>query len=699
MFSEEDAHIWLEDIDAEKCIDWAKAKNEETFTAFGQPEKDARYEKILKVLDSKDKIASVVKTGDFYYNFWQDADHVRGIWRRCSLEEYKKPPAEVQWELVLDIDALGKEEGESWVWHGKVVLDEGPDVEPELCLVRLSPGGSDADAVREFNLKTKQFVPESEGGFRIGTCKSDVGYHSRDVLLVGTDTGADGDMTDSGYPKRSREWKRGTPLSEAKVVYECEKTDIACSAFRYYDRGVWHERRHRAITFYTSEEYFLHQGEWKKVDIPDDLSVSTFRDSFLFTLRSEWKLGETTYSQGALLAIPIDKFFAGDLNSMKVLFSPTESQSLEDTTGTLNFLVLSVLDDVKTKLLIWEYDAGSGSWKDRGAETGCGMETVSLRAVESDKNDDIWADIQGYIRPTSLFLSSVSDLIEGKLMSATAIKMLPALFNADNLQVEQFFATSMDGTKIPYFQVSKKDLKLDGSNVTLLYGYGGFEISLTPVYAGARGVAWLEEGGVWIDANIRGGGEYGPRWHQAAKKANRNKAYEDFEAVAADLISRGVTSREKLGTQGGSNGGLLMGNMLTRRGHELFGAVVCQVPLLDMKRFSKLLAGASWMGEYGDPDTDDWSNFLHKYSPYQKVSDSEKYPPTLFTTSTKDDRVHPGHARKMVAKMCAHPTAASTTFYYENIEGGHGGAADNKQRAFMKTVEFAFLWKTLNGAA
>jgi len=393
----------------------------------------------------------------------------------------------------------------------------------------------------------------------------------------------------------------------------------------------------------------------------------------------------------------VAKFFAGELSCITELFTPSASESLEKYTpvGTLNYLIVGILADVKTKLSFWQY--ADGAWVNRGTDAGFGMESVTIRAVDSDRSDEIWVNLQGYTRPTSLFLSSVEELIAGTLMASSPLKMLPSFFKADDIEVQQFFATSLDGTKVPYFQLSKKGMKLDGSNVTLLYGYGGFKTSLTPVYAPARGVAWLEAGGVWIDANIRGGGEYGPRWHQAALKANRNKAYEDFEAVAEDIINRGVTCREKLGTQGGSNGGLLVGNMMTRpKGNELFGAIVCQVPLLDMKRYSHLLAGASWMGEYGDPDTEDWDNFLHKYSPYQHVCKEASYPPALFTTSTKDDRVHPGHARKMVAKLLDHSTAKETTYYYENIEGGHGGAADSKQRAFMQIVQYSFLWKTLS---
>ncbi|OLP98478.1 putative peptidase y4nA [Symbiodinium microadriaticum] len=680
----DDPFVWLEEVNGEKCLEWAKEKNEVTFAKFGRPDSAPLYGKILEILESKDKIAYVQKIDDFYYNFWQDADHIRGIWRRCTLEEYKKPAKEIQWELVLDLDALGKEEGESWVWHSPTFIDEGPGQKRDLCLLALSPGGTDAEVVREFSLETKAFIPESENGFKVGACKTRVSYKSRDVLLIGTDTGAEDDMTDSGYPRQVREWQRGFPLKDAPLVYEAEKKDISSFASRYYDRGFFHEMRGRAITFWTSEYFWLHQGEWKKVDVPDDMRVSTFCDRFQLTLRSDWTVGGQTYVQGSLLSIPIDSLFAGDMSKLEVLFAPSESESLEDTTGTRNYLILSVLEDVKTKLIFWRYK--DGAW-----------ERLERNVKELDNSgDDLWVTVSGYTRPTSLFLTTAEELCSGKLPSMTPLKALPSYYKADDIEVQQFFATSLDGTKVPYFQLSKKDIAYDGKNPTLLYGYGGFEISLTPAYSGARGIAWLEHGGVWIDANIRGGGEYGPRWHQAAKKANRNKAYEDFEAVAEDLLRRGVTTRALLGIQGGSNGGLLMGNMLTREKRELFGAIVCQVPLLDMQRYSQLLAGASWMGEYGDPATSDWEEFLKQYSPYHNLSDDKTYLPALFVTSTKDDRVHPGHARKMVAKLLAHPTAKDHTFYYENIEGGHGGAADNKQRAFMQVAQYAFLWKTLS---
>ncbi|CAJ1439539.1 unnamed protein product [Effrenium voratum] len=691
----EDPHQWLEEVNGEKCLEWAKERNEKTFQKFGQPDKTKLYRNILDILESKDKIAYVEKIGDFYYNFWQDANHVKGIWRRCTLEEYRKSAADINWELVLDLDELSKAEGQTWVWHRPTFINLGPEEKHDICLLSLSPGGSDAEVIREFNVDKKAFVPPEEGGFTIKECKTNVSYKSRDVVLVGTDTGAANDMTDSGYPAQVREWKRGTALADAPIVYQVEKSDIVGYASRYYDRGIIHESRGRAITFFTSEHVYLHDGEWKKLDVPDDMNVSTFCDRFQFQLRSDWQVEGQSFTQGSLLSIPMAAFFRGELSKLEVLFAPSASESLEDTTGTKNFLILSILEDVKIKLVFWEYKAGS--WVQRGVEKGLGTESVSLSSVQADEGDDLWVTVYGYLRPSTLYLTDAESLCAGKLLSMEPLKSLPAFFKSEDLEVQQFFATSLDGTKVPYFQLSKKGMVCDGRNPTLLYGYGGFEISLTPVYSGGRGIAWLEHGGVWIDANIRGGGEYGPRWHQAAKKENRNKAYEDFEAVAEDLLTRKVTTRALLGIQGGSNGGLLVGNMLVREKRELLGAVVCQVPLLDMKRFSQLLAGASWMGEYGDPSTD-W-HFLERYSPYHNVSSESTYPPALFVTSTKDDRVHPGHARKMVAKLQEHPSAKDQTFYYENIEGGHGGAADNKQRAFMQVVQYAFLWQTMTNGS
>jgi len=399
------------------------------------------------------------------------------------------------------------------------------------------------------------------------------------------------------------------------------------------------------------------------------------------TLRSPW-LG---YDAGAMLSTPVQEFMKADSDEarkalMTVLFAPTDTCSLEYTSETLNYLILGVLDNVVTELRFWKFN--KGEWTLERSYKEDGLLSPSVSSVDADHSDAIWVTSSGYTQPTTLALSEASAPQEQE-----KLKSLPSFFDATGLTTVQHFATSADGTKVPYFLVSKNDLPLDGSTPTLLYGYGGFEITLTPGYSGGVGAAWMEKGYAYVVANIRGGGEYGPRWHQAALKERRNKAYEDFEAVARDLIERGVTSAKKLACQGGSNGGLLTGNMLVRS-PDLF---VCQVPLLDMFRFHKLLAGASWMGEYGDPETD-WA-FLQKYSPYHNIELETEYPPILFTTSTRDDRVHPGHARKMVRKLL--DMNKGSTYYYENIEGGHGGAADNKQRAFMQTLAYDFLEQVL----
>jgi len=557
-------------------------------------------------------------------------------------------------------------------------------------MVSLSRGGADAKISREFDLDTKQFISPADGGFELPEAKTQLSYKDRDTLLVGGAFG-EAEMTDSGYPRTVYEWKRGTPLSAATKVYEGEQTDVAVGGAAYLDRGSQYELRYRSVTFYTARyELKIGGGGFAHVPIPDDANIGTFADQLLITLRSSW-LG---HPAGSMLAAPAAGFMAaadddGRSALLTSLFTPTETCSLEASTETRNYLVLSCLDNVVAEARFWKY-AGGAFALERQVTGEIGL-SPSFSAVDAEGSDAIWATSDGYTQPTTLALTDATtpDAVE-------PLKALPAFFDAGGVRTQQFYATSADGTQVPYFLISREDTPLDGSTPTLLYGYGGFEISLTPAYSGGIGVAWLEKGYAYVQANIRGGGEYGPRWHQAALKENRDKAYEDFEAVAKDLIARGVTSPAKLGCQGGSNGGLLTGNMLARpsAGSSLFGAIVCQVPLLDMKRFNILLAGASWMGEYGNPDTDDWA-FLQRYSPYHNVDGSTAYPPILFTTSTRDDRVHPAHARKLVSKLLD-LGKAETTYYYENIEGGHGGAANNKQRAFMSTLAYDFLEQKLN---
>ena len=668
-----DPYAWLEDVEGQKPLDWVKGVNAKaeaeiaSTPAFKQLEADIRA-----ILDSDAKIPGVQKIGDFYYNFWKDKQHERGLWRRTTLAEYRK--AQPQWETVLDLDALNKAEGKNWVWHGADCRK--PDY--TRCLIALSRGGADADETREFDLANKKFLAD---GFYRPEAKGALGWKDADTVYVYTDFGA-GSMTSSGYPRIVKEWKRGTPLDSAKVVYEGKPDDMYIAAYHDDTPGFQRDFVSRTLAFYNDELYLRRaDGTLAKIDAPNSANKGVFREWLTLELREPWTVGGKTYAAGSLLAAKFDDFMAGK-RTFDVLFEPTATTSLAGMSVTRNHVVLNVLDDVKNRLSVLTPSASG--WK-RGEFVGApSFGTVSVSAVDSDDSDAVWMTVTDYLTPTTLSLVELGQKPE-------QLKSMPAFFDAAGKKIEQHFATSKDGTKIPYFLVRPEGLKYDGSTPTLLYGYGGFEISMTPGYSGGVGKGWLEKGGVYAVANIRGGGEYGPRWHQAALKANRHKAYEDFAAVAQDLIARKITSPKHLGIQGGSNGGLLTGNMLTQY-PELFGAVVVQVPLLDMKRYSHLLAGASWMAEYGNPDTSDWE-FIKTFSPYHLFDAKKDYPPTLFMTSTRDDRVHPGHARKMAAMML---DAGKDVRYYENIEGGHGGAANNAQAAHMSALAYTFLWQQLS---
>ncbi|MBB3275798.1 MULTISPECIES: prolyl oligopeptidase family serine peptidase [unclassified Pseudoxanthomonas] len=667
-----DPYAWLEEVEGQKQLDWVRAQNAKAEAEIAStPEFKQLEASILAILDSDAKIPGVQKIGPYYYNFWKDKQHERGLWRRTTLEEYRKP--QPQWETVLDLDALNKAEGKNWVWHGADCRK--PDY--TRCLIALSRGGADADETREFDLTTKTFLKD---GFYRPEAKGGLGWKDADTVYVFTDFG-DGSMTTSGYPRIVKEWKRGTPLSAATVVYEGKPDDMYIAAFHDDTPGFQRDFVSRTLAFY-NDELFLRGADGKlvKIDVPNSVNKGAFREWLTLELREPWTVGGKTYKAGSLLVAKLDDFMAGK-REFDVLFEPTDRTSLASFTFTRHHLVLNVLEDVKNKLSV--LTPGEGGWKKSEFVGAPAFGTLGVSAVDSDESDAVWLTATDYLTPTTLSLADIGKQPE-------QLKTMPTFFDASKDVIEQHFATSKDGTKVPYFVVRPKDLKLDGNTPTLLYGYGGFEVSLTPAYSGAVGKGWLEKGGVYVVANIRGGGEYGPRWHQAALKANRHKAYEDFAAVAQDLVARKITTASRLGTQGGSNGGLLMGNMLTQY-PELFGAIVVQVPLLDMKRYSHLLAGASWMAEYGNPDTADW-DYIRTFSPYHLFDPAKTYPATLFTTSTRDDRVHPGHARKMMAKMLE---ANKDVRYYENIEGGHGGAANNAQAAHMSALAYTFLWQQL----
>jgi prolyl oligopeptidase len=667
-----DPYLWLEDVLGEKQLDWVRARNADAVAAIATGDGFKKLEaRLLGILDSREKIPYVSRIGGRYYNFWRDADHPRGLWRRTTLESYRT--AEPDWETVIDLDALGASEGENWVWHGATVLE--PD--DRLCLVSISRGGADAEVVREFDLETKSFVT---GGFELPEAKSRVAWRNRDSLFVATNFG-DGSLTSSGYPRTVRQWARGTPVADAPVVYEGKPDDMMVTAWSDTTPGFERDFVARQVTFWTSELFARRDGRLLKIEKPDDANASVHREWLFIELRTAWTVGKTIYPAGSLLAVEFEKFLTGD-RSFHVLFEPGARTSLVSFSPTRHHLLLTTLDNVRSRLFVLTWR--DGAWH-RAALPGVPpVATANVGAINDLESDDYFLTTATPLEPTTLSMGTADD---GGGEPPVPLKKSPTFFDASGLAVSQHEAVSKDGTRIPYFQIAPNNLPADGSTPTLLYGYGGFEIPLVPGYDPLSGAAWLERGRAYVIANIRGGGEFGPAWHQAALKASRNKAYEDFLAVAEDLIARKVTCAERLGIKGGSNGGLLVGNMYAMR-PDLFGAVVCQVPLLDMRRYNKLLAGASWMGEFGNPDLPEEWAFLEAFSPYHTVRADREYPPLLITTSTRDDRVHPGHARKLAARLIEY---GKNVLSYENIEGGHGGAADNRQKAFMDALAWTFL--------
>jgi len=667
-----DPNLWLEEVASDAALGWVRERNAESEGELGsQPGYAALRTRLKTILDSKERIPYVGRHNGLFYNFWRDADHPRGIWRRTTLDDYRKP--EPHWETVLDLDALARDEDENWVWAGVSTLK--PD--GMRALVSLSRGGGDAQVVREFDLASLQFVTD---GFTLPEAKSSFGWIDRDTLFVATDFGEDS-MTTSGYPRIVKEWQRGTPLEAAVTVYEAQPDDLSASAWHDPTPGFEHDFVQRQVDFYSSETFLRRGADLIKLPKPDDANAFTVRDQIVVELRSDWITGEKTWPQGSLLAIDFEAFMRGEQDFV-ALFTPTPTTSLDGVTATRNAILLTILDNVKNRIVELTHIGQTWRTRDIAAPT---MGALGVSSVDEFASDQYFLTVTDFLTPSSLYLceagsASVSNARE-------PLKSMPAFFDASPYTVKQFAARSQDGTMVPYFVVIGKDAQQDGTNPTLLYGYGGFEVSLTPFYSGITGAAWLEQGGVYVLANIRGGGEFGPRWHQGALKDKRQNAFDDFIAVAQDLVRRNITSPRHLGIMGGSNGGLLVGAVLTQR-PDLFNGVVCQVPLLDMRRYHQLLAGASWMGEYGNPDDPAEWDTIRTYSPYQNVSADKHYPRVFFTTSTRDDRVHPGHARKMAARMLQQK---HDILYWENTEGGHAGAANNEQTATMWALTYTFL--------
>ncbi|MET0234922.1 MAG: prolyl oligopeptidase family serine peptidase [Kibdelosporangium sp.] len=670
--SEQDPYLWLEEVTSDDAMAWVRDRNA---ASVAELTGGARFEElkteIRAVFDADDRIPYVRRRGEYLYNFWQDAANPRGVWRRTTLEQYRL--AEPDWEVILDVDALGEREGESWVWQGAAVLR--PDY--RLALVNLSRGGADATVIREFDLTTREFVTD---GFELAEAKNWMRWITADLVYVGTDFGP-GSLTSSGYPRIVKQWRRGAPFQDAEVVFEGEHQDVSVYATHDPTAGFERDFVGRNIDFYRTERFLRRGSELVRIDVPDDSETDVEREWLLITLRSPWTPGAETYPAGALLATGFDDFLAGG-REMTVLFEPDAHTSLTYHSWTRDHLIIDTLRDVQSRIEV--LTPGPDGWKRSELPGVPAGELSGITDTDPETGNEYLMNSSGYTEPATLRRGELT----GEFSEPEILKQAPALFDTSGIEVRQLFATSADGTKIPYYVVGRDE---PATRPTLLSGYGGFEVSLTPGYLGHVGRAWLARGGTYVVANLRGGGEYGPEWHSSAVKENRHLVYEDFAAVAQDLIARGITTPARLGIQGGSNGGLLMGVMLTRY-PELFGAIVCQVPLLDMRRYHELLAGASWMAEYGDPrEAAEWA-YIKPFSPYQNVSPDVRYPPILFATSTRDDRVHPAHARKMVARMLEQ---GHDVRYYENIEGGHGAAADNEQLAFKWALVFEFLWRTL----
>ena len=680
----DDEFRWLEDIYGEKPLDWVRDQNARTQAKLVDEKFLELEQSVLEVLDSEDRIPAVTKRGNFYYNFWRDKTNPRGLWRRTTWESYLQDSPE--WDVLLDVDALAAAEGTEWVFAGSQFLRPADGTSYRRALLRLSPDGGDAVTLREFDVETRSFV---DGGFEIPAAKTYASWLDEDTLLLGTDFGP-GSMTTSSYPRTSRILRRGQSLADAEPYFEVPAEHMLAQAVHDATPGFEREIAVDVIDFFNYRNYLRRDGGWLPIDVPTDVEVGLHKQWLTLRPQTDWQPSGTgtTYPAGSLLAVGLEAFLAGG-RDLTALFTPDAGTSLQSWSWTQNFLLLNLLQDVSSQVLVLD---PAKNWTAAELDACPPLHSVDASAVDDEDSDDYWLVATGFLTPSTLSRGTVAG------GPATAVKSSPSFFDASGHTVEQHFAVSKDGTKIPYFQVGPRDLTYDGGNPTLLSGYGGFEVSRTPAYSGTVGRAWLQQrtadgrGGVYVLANIRGGGEYGPAWHRAALQANRHRAYEDFAAVAQDLMDRGVTRRERLGCSGGSNGGLLVGNMLTRYPH-LFGAVSCGVPLLDMARYTKLSAGYSWIAEYGDPEDPAQWDFIRTFSPYHLLEPGTDYPDTLIWTATSDDRVGPVQARKMAARMRA--MGVQNVWFHEALEGGHAGASDNKQAARLQTLSNTFLWNAL----
>lgn len=681
----EDPYLWLEEVEGTQALDWVRARNAETLPVL---ESDARFKPMLEeakeILNSTARIPDGQIHNGYVYNFWQDAQSVRGLWRRASVKSYRAgAPA---WETVIDYDKLAASEERNWV-AGSVACLTPAYVH---CMVELSDGGKDAGYWREFNIEEKAFVG---GGFNLPEGKSNVAWIDEDTLLVGADLG-EGTLTTSGYPKALRIWKRGEEIAAAPVFLEGAETDVAVFPQVEHEDGATHIFANRAVDFFGSEYFYARAdgGEPAKLPLPEKSNIFGVLDGrAIVLLREPWSYGGANYASGVLIAYELAT------GKAEIALAPTKSQAIDDNSVSVgkSDLLVRYLEDVSGKAARLKRDARTGAW----TLTQIDLPDAGVVKIISagGGTDDAILSYESQTTPNALYYVTAKNKTK-KIMQA------PAFYDAAGVIVEQRFAASKDGTKVPYFIMGKKDVIEAGNAPTIQYGYGGFLNPILPVYyedpsrpqhGALAGKIWVARGGVLVIANIRGGSEYGPDWHSSALKENRQRSFDDFIAVSEDVIASGVTSAQKLGAIGRSNGGLLMGVMLTQR-PDLYAAIDCGVPLFDMKRYNKLLAGASWMAEYGNPDIPEEWSYISRYSPYQNLKKGVDYPKVFFYTSTKDDRVHPGHARKAVARMTefGHPP-----YYFENIEGGHGGTANQDQLAHRTALEYIYFAQQLMGAA
>lgn len=673
-----DPFQWMEEVEGARPLAWVNNRNAMTMEALQGDRRYAGFEKsALAIVGSADKLTFGSYSDGMVRNFWQDAKHVRGLWRQAPLAGWSK--GKPQWETILDFDALARDEKQNWVFKGSNCLD--PSAKMGRCLISLSNGGKDAVVQREFGVGQNEWV---NGGFVIPEAKSDVTWKDENTVLIATDWGT-GTLTESGYPFVVKELKRGQKLENAREIYRGKPEDVATGTFRIDDGTRYHHFISRAPTFFTSETSWLKDdGTIVALPLPARHSIQGMvGGDLLVVIQDPWtpKAGGPRYATGSVLTVPLEALASGKDFSVSLVWAPGDREAYQEVGIAKDGVVyVAISKNVKGSVLRCErkgsaWDCSPIALPDNG--------TVGI-ADSGVRESKVFFSFQDMLTPSSILMLDGGE-------KPKAVQTLKPKFASADLVTEQFEAVSKDGTRIPYFIVHRKGIKLDGSTPTLLYGYGGFEVSMLPTYSALRGKLWLEQGGAFVLANIRGGGEFGPDWHQAGLKTRRQVIYDDFIAVAENLIERKITSPRRLGIQGGSNGGLLMGVMLNQR-PDLFRAVVVQVPLLDMLRYPKLPAGASWVDEYGSPDIPAERAWLDIMSPYQNLKPRKDFPTPLFITSTKDDRVHPGHARKFAAKM---ESFAMPFYYYENTDGGHAASANLVESAKQNALVFTYLNRML----